>query len=82
MSFVPWPVWATEKTKGPGWSPGALQNCSRSYLLRTATAADADRAILARSGRGGAGGKSKGGQDYGEQGDFADDHGDLEGIKL
>ncbi len=51
-------------------------------LPRTATTAYSYREILARRGRGGAGGKSKGGQDNGDQGEFAGDHGDLEGIKL
>jgi hypothetical protein len=54
----------------------------RSVLLPAATAANRDSAVLARSGRGRARGESKGGQDNGDQGDSAADHGDLEGIKL
>ena len=51
-------------------------------LLWSAATADAERAILARGGRGGTRGKSKGGQNNGDQGDSAADHNDLEGIKL
>jgi len=51
-------------------------------LLRAATAADGNTAILARGGWGGTRSKSKGGQNNGDQGNSAADHGDLEGIKL
>jgi hypothetical protein len=51
-------------------------------VLLSASAADADRAILARGGGGRTRSKGKGGQNNGDQGKSAADHGDLEGIKL
>ncbi len=68
-------------TKGSGLQPGTPRQLLEG-LLRVAATADGDRAGLARGGRGGASGKSDGGQNNGEKGNFAGDHGDLEGIKL
>jgi hypothetical protein len=76
-----------EITKGSRLQPGTLRERLQKHsrlrlLLSDATAADSDTAILARGGRGGASGKSKGGQNNGDKGDSAAKHGDLEGIKL
>jgi len=71
-----------KKTEGSGLQPGTLWQRSKRRLLGGATTPNTDAAVLVRGGGGCTRGKSKGGQNNGDQGNSAADHGDLEGIKL